>query len=172
MGHYAGYIVSVGVRPKEPHVPDKCEYNENVHCEYSNRCSWTPEELAENFADSLGDFLTDADCEKVVSSVSRGTGRVVIPEGAVRRYVERDLETIKEDVDEMTADDLAHNRNAAYAVHCKLRFHEPFETTVVTIADGCYEDYDSMQRFLRQLIDDNDRKATTVWVWAAYNHHV
>ena len=20
--------------------------------------------------------------------------------------------------------------------------------------------------------DDNDRKATTVWVWAAYNHHV
>ena len=166
--HIISFVLSYGNEVKEPCFPDETEYNEIVKCDYCNIESWPDEELLRIFMWLLKGMFPE-DTELDGSVVRSGCCKVVIPKGAIRRFLESKIAGLKKEVEKITPDKY---RFAAHDILKFVDYVDAFDTVFVEISDGGFMDYDTVTRSLAMNLEDNDEKDTVVYVYGAINHHI
>lgn len=169
MSHYTGFVVSVGDRLEEPWMPDEETYTDHVQCDYCSEEDLELDELAKQFVNEIAYYEVDGEQPKY--EIIDKAVLVTIPKGFARKMADIDLKAVKKTIGKATTDDLVEWKNGMHEAYKILDFCNPFSTIVVCLGDGGYEDYDTFTRFIWELVPDNDKADTRVWIYGSMDHH-
>ena len=166
--HIISYVLSYDHPLQDRWIPDEEEYNEIVKCDYCNVQDFTKEELLHSFTTLLRGMFP-GNPELKGSITKNGYCEVVVPKGVIRKYLEAEIGKLKKKVGEITPDNYT---DVAHYILDYVDYVDAWDNVFVEISDGGIEDYETGLRSLARSLKDNDKKATTIYVYGAINHHI
>ena len=164
--HIRSFVISYEDRVKEPWIPEDYEYTEHVRCDWCEKEDLSKKDLLDSFVGLLQETLNEPG---VTGKVIKGVCKVVIPKGAVRKFIEGEVVKIKEAASKVTVDEYAST------IHDVLRlvdYLNPFDNVFIAITDDGEEDYDTCTRSLYYTMEFNDKEDTVVYVYGSIKHHI
>lgn len=165
MSHYAGFVVSVGKKIRNPRFPSEYSYVEEVGCDYYTPLNLDGKELSSLFMERFPKTLDAA-----FDVLPGGVVRVIIPKGRVRTVVQETLNEIKKAAARITAEDLVHQGGPTYELEGVFKRIDPAGDICCALEGGAMS-WTSFDRWLWGMMEANDAKDTVAYAYRAYDHH-
>lgn len=162
--HIRDYVISYGKKVKKPDMPDEADFVDVVKADWCKIEDLPKEELKEEIINFLNNVLGGGVVGKIMKD---GVVKVSIPKGKIRKFLRARIREIKKAAMGLGEDNYI---KAMHKIHRLTDYINPFDQVFVEIYDE-FIDYDPCHRSLIYVVDDNDKKDTTMYVYGSIQHH-